>query len=207
MRQPRTEIKTTTLAILFAALACASCGAAPQEHTAEPRQIPPSDRDPLPFTPAPEGVGETDRTVALSATGGEDQARQMLLALVRAVRDADERRLEELFADELVITQGHARPERRARSTAVQRILVNARRGLIQPDVEVEELIDLSSVEVSRAAQHWQGREPPDGIRPTDVVVEVTLLPEGRALRPLLGWVLRGLVVVRPGRDARIVAL
>ncbi len=194
--------------VALSLLACASCGASTEERAVELPSIPPTDRDPLPFTPAPEASGHTDRTVSLSAAGGEDQARQMLLSLLRAVRDADERQLEQLFADELTLIQGRTRPEPRPRSVEIQHLLLHARRGVIQPDLAIEEMVDLTTVEVSRAAQHWPGRDLPEGVRPTDLVVEVTLLAEGRApLRAMLQWTLRGQIVVRPGRDARIVAL
>jgi len=42
----------------------------------------------------------------------------------------------------------------------------------------------------------------------TDLVLEVPLREPGRGpLRTILGWSVRGQLVVRPGRDARIVAL
>lgn len=195
---------STLLALVAAsALGCGSGGGAP---SARP-MLPPSDRDPLPFTPAPETEGRTDDTVALAAAGGEDQARRMLPALLAAARDGDERTLRQLFADEVTQVQSpDADP--RPHDVVVGRILLFARRTLIQPDVQVEELVDLANVRASRAAQIFEGRGLPRGLRATDVVLEVPLLEAGRApLRSMLEWHLRGTLVVRPGRDPRIVGL
>ncbi len=149
--------------------------------------LPATNRDPLPYTPPPSTTeGHTGQTVALAASGGEDQARRMLPALLRAIRDVDERELEQLLAE---------------------RILIYARRSVLPADARVSELVDLEQLEVRRAAQFWP-RDMPQAVRPTDLVVEVPIHEPGRApLRTLLGWHLRGQLVVRPGRDPRIVAL
>jgi hypothetical protein len=90
----------------------------------------------------------------------------------------------------------------------IERVLLLARRALIQPDVPVEALVDLANARASRAAQTFEGRALPRELRPTDVVLDVPLLEAGRApLRSMLGWHLRGTIVVRPGPDPRIVGL
>jgi hypothetical protein len=195
--------RSTTLFALVIALGCGSGGEAPSARS----RLPPSDRDPLPFTPAPAPAGRTDEPVALAAAGGEDQARRMLPALLAAARDGDQRALEQLLADEITNVQTpDVAP--RPREVVVERVLLFARRALIQPDVRVEELVDLTNARASRAAQSFEGREVPRELRPTDVVLEVPLLEAGRApLRSMLGWHLRGTIVVRPGRDPRIVGL
>jgi hypothetical protein len=198
--------------VALIALFLFGCGAPaePEEEVAHTSgdEVPASDRDPLPFTPLPTGTGRTDQTVALVAAGGEDQARQLVPALLRAVRDADERALDQLFADEVAQTTGRSDVPPRPRAVLVERILIYAQQQVVQPDVPLDELVDFASVQVMRAAQFWQGRELPEGISPTDVVVEVPLLDAGRGpLRGMLGWHLRGRMVVRPGRDPRIVAL
>jgi hypothetical protein len=193
-------------------LALSACGGSVQLDGPDIRdartaddQVPASDRDPLPYTPVPRAANaSTDETVALAASGGEDQARQLLPILIRAIRDADERQLDQLFADDIVQGQSEPRP----RSVLVQRVLIYARRQIIAADTPVEELVDIPNVQVARAGQFWQGRSPPPGVRPNDIVVEVPLLEAGRLpLRTTLGWQLRGYLVVRPGRDPRIVAL
>lgn len=196
------------VALVFVLVLC-GCGAATTEERSASSTLPATDRDPLPFTPAPEADGRTDRTVSLAASGGEDQARQMLPVLLRAIRDADQHQLEQLFADEVIQVQGQGeRTQVRPRALVLERILAYARRTIIQPDVEVDEMVDLPNVQVSRAAQFWQGREMPPGVRATDLVVQAPLLDAGRApLRAVLMWHLTGHMVVRPGRDPRIVAL
>lgn len=171
--------------------------------------LPATDRDPLPYTPPPSTTeGHTGQTVALAASGGEDQARRMLPALLRAIRDVDERELEQLLAEEITqVRVRRGRPAGQPRSAWIQRILIYARRSVLPADARVSELVDLEQLEVRRAAQFWP-RDMPQAVRPTDLVVEVPIHEPGRApLRTLLGWHLRGQLVVRPGRDPRIVAL
>jgi hypothetical protein len=201
--------------LVLTAVLCCACGtpapaAEPGDRATAGRTLPATDRDPLPFTPAPGGEGHTGRTISLAASGGEDQARRMLPALLRALRDADERELESLFAEEVraVDARRGRRGTARPRATLVQRMLIYARRSVIAPDADVDDLVDLSRLEVQRAAEHWRNRDVPESLRPTDLVVEVPIRDSARgALRTMLGWHLRGHLVVRPGRDPRIVAL
>lgn len=181
------------------------CGGA--VDAASGRSVPPSDRDPLHFTPTPATEGHTDEPVALAAAGGEDQARRLLPALLVAVRDADERGLEQLLDTQVVSLLQNRSAAVRPREVVVQRLLLYARRSVIQPDVGVEELIELGSVQTSRAAQFFEGREMPEGLRATDVVLEVSVHDAARgALGAMFRWHARGAMVVRPGRDPRIVA-
>jgi hypothetical protein len=199
---------------LACALVAGACGAAPatpvpaeRSHTG--RAPPPSDADPLPYTPGPGPAGETDRAVALAVSGGEDQARRMLPALLLALRDGDEQRLAQLLADDLSYVHGDPTATR-SRSGLVQSVSNQARRAALQPDLTVEQLVDLESVRVTRAAQYWQDRPMPTGLVATDLVVEVSVSEEGRvALRNMLGqaWNAHGALVVRPGSDPRILAL
>ncbi len=193
------------LLAIAGAVLLAACASAPVERASS--RLPATDRDPLPFTPAPEVEGQTDRTVALAAAGGEDQARQMLPVLLRAMRDADRSQLEAILAEQIVEQQGHAEPELQSRGNVVERILAFARRSTLAPDVEVEQLVDLGSVTVVRAAQHWPAGNLPPGLRGTDLVVEVRVLEHGaQPLGLLLRWRSRGSLVVRPGREPLIVA-
>jgi hypothetical protein len=146
--------------------------------------------------------------VALAASGGEDQARRMLPALLEAMRDGDARALEQLLSDEVVASRGRSRSRPSPRATLIQQILLYARRGLIPADAAPGDLVGLDALRVLRAAQHWRGRDAPDGVQRTDLVVEFPVLEPGRGpLRSVLGWHRRGFIVVRPGRDSRIVAL
>lgn len=195
---------------------CASCGPAPEPEpsiparsSGGPAQLPATDRDPLPYTPPPTTNGRAGEQVSLAAAGGEDQARRMLPSFLRAVRDADERELGQLLAEEVgSVRSRRARQSGRPRATLIQRILVYARRSILPPDVEVDDLVDLERLRVSRASEFWHGRDMPRVVLPTDLVLEVPLLEPGRGpLRTLLGWSVRGHLVIRPGRDGRIVAM
>lgn len=180
----------------------------PSPTTTAGSGLPVTDRDPVPYTPPAQARGRTGATVALAASGGEDQARRMLVALLEAVRDGDDARLAELFAEEVAVARGRDTSTVRPRSAVIQRVLIYARRGVISGSVPVDEMVELGSVEISRAATHYRGRDAPPNIRPTDLVVQVSILEAGRtALRTMLGWHPGGLFVVRAGRDARIVAM
>lgn len=172
--------------------------------------VPVTDHDPLPYAPAPRAEGSTDEPVALVAAGGEDQARWMLHDLLMAMRDGDERRLEQLLADELLSPYPGEGGRLRPRAAVIPQILTVSRRGLIQPDVQIGALVELDRVEVSRAARFFEHRSLPAGLRATDIVVVVPMRDEGRTpMRMMLGphWQLRGHLVIRPGQDARVVAL
>jgi len=197
-------------------VACLALGCGPGAPSADVAatgrmQLPATDRDPLPYTPPPTETAVAGGTVSLAAAGGEDQARQMLPALVRALRDVDEigeRELTQLFADQIgLVSARHASRPGRPRATVVQRMLIYARRSIIPQDAEVADLFDLRAIQVSRASTFFRGRELPSTVRLTDTVVVVPVLAPGRVpMRTLLGWVGRGHLVVRPGRDPRIVA-
>ncbi len=135
----------------------------------------------------------------------------MLPALVRALRDVDEtsdRELTQLFAEEVgLVAARHASRPGRPRATVVQRMLIYARRSIIPQDAEISDLFDLRALQVSRASTFFRGRELPSTVHATDTVVIVPVLARGRVpMRTLMGWVGRGHIVVRSGRDPRIVA-
>lgn len=199
--------------LILALLLASSCGSPAAQGglrtaVAGRPSFPATDRDPVPYTPPPADAAHTGDTVALSAAGGEDQARQMLPALIRALRDADERALEGLFAEDVgEVEARRATRGGRPRASLVERMLLYARRSIIASDAPVEDLLDLNEIRVMRASRFFQGRELPSGVRLTDLVVEAPLLEPGRTpLRTLLGWNGRGTIVVRAGHDARIVA-
>ncbi|MGE0791907.1 MAG: hypothetical protein AB7S26_39905 [Sandaracinaceae bacterium] len=199
-----------SLGALALALGLAACGAdaphpAPRAHA---RTMPATDHDPLPYTPSPTERGRAGAPVALAAAGGEDQARRMLPAFLTAIRDADERELARLLSEELAVVQAQrGRGVAQSRATLIQRVLVYAQRSLVPTDAAVEELVDLENLEVRRARELWHDALP-EGLLATDLVIEVRPLDAGRtALRILLGWGVTGRLVVRPGREPRIVAL
>ena len=211
-------ISARTLAGWCAVCVCLSgavaCGAAEEQTPSSlvaRSSLPATDRDPLPYTPPPTETAIAGDTVALAAAGGEDQARQMLPALIYALRDVNEngeRELTQLFAEEVgLVAARHASRPGRPRATLIQRMLIYARRSIIPADAEVEDLFDVAAIQVFRASVFFRGRELPSTVRVTDTVVVVPVLADGRVpMRTLMGWVGRGYLVVRPGRDPRIVA-
>jgi hypothetical protein len=193
-------MRSAIVVMLFTACGAAA-GGAPADI------VPATDRDPLHHTPPAVSAGPAGAPIGLTAGGGEDQARQMLPAFITAVRDADEAALDRMLEAEVArVTNADQRPHPRAQ--LVQIILAYARRATIPAELRVEDLVDLANVRVSRAAHFFEERRMPASVRPSDVVVEAPLLPEGRApLAAMLRWNARGYLVVRPGRDPRIVAL
>lgn len=207
----RRMLRALAIGVLSASTAM-GCGSVPPREeppaVSSAGGVPATDRDPLPYTPEPSTDARAGTTVSLAAAGGEDQARRMLPELLIAVRDGDERQLENLFAEEVVMLDDRRRGGPRLRAEQVQRILVYARRSILAADADPEDLVDLSQVAVRRAAEFFDGEEMPERLRPTDLVVEVPVQDEARgALRTVLGWHLRGHLIVRPGRDPRIVAM
>ncbi|MCA9605590.1 MAG: hypothetical protein KC619_08355 [Myxococcales bacterium] len=201
---------TSRLPALLLAATCACGGAAPREAAAPPPrgELPVTDRDPLPHTPPPSELALAGEPGALAAAGGEDQARRMLPALVEALRDgteAGERRLVGLFEDEVGLVARPATTQPRA--TLVLRLVSHARRGVVPRDALAEDLFDLEGVRVERAARFFANRELPRTAQPTDLVVLVPVREPGRSsMRQLFGWTVNAHLLVRPGREPRIVA-
>ncbi|MGF1467028.1 MAG: hypothetical protein ACFCGT_12925 [Sandaracinaceae bacterium] len=140
--------------------------------------------------------------------GGEDQARRLVPVLLESLRDADEARLRELLAEAITAVGGRRHDVVRPRSYYIQRVLTHARRVSLPADRSVEEMVDLPLIRVTRAAVYWNRQPLPQLLRPTDLVVEVPIRePARQALGLLLAWQVRGILVVRPGTEPRIVAL
>ncbi len=199
----------SALPVLLAAATCACGGADPSASAAgAPRaELPVTDHDPLPHTPPPSEAALAGEPGALAAAGGEDQARRMLPALVDAMREADggERRLVGLFDDEVGLVARAATTQPRA--TLIVRLVSHARRGAIPAEAAVEDLFELDRVRVERASRFFANRELPRTSRPTDLVLLAPVREAGRSpMRALFGWTTTAHLVVRPGRDPRIVA-
>lgn len=197
--------------LVLLTLGCGAASTGSEASLVARSSLPATDRDPLPYTPPPADPGLAGETMALAASGGEDQARQMLRALVGALRDVGtqgERPLTALFDEEVgQVADRVATRAGRPRAGIVQRLLIYARRSIIPPEAEVAELFDLDDVEVHRASVFFRNRELPSTVTATDLVVQAPILAPGRnPMRTLFGWSDRGTLVVRPGREPRIVA-
>lgn len=200
--------KRARAAVGLAPLALAlACGGATATETAGP---PPTDRDPLPYVPTPGPEGRTGGPVALALSGGEEQARRLVPSFLEAVRDQDETRMRALLSDPLGALQRQARRGHvtMTRSQLLQRVRIYSRRVPLSPDIPVGDLVNLAALRVERAAAYWSADALPGSLRATDIVVEIPIRDLGRPpLRMLLGWHERGVMVVRPGRVPRVVAL
>lgn len=182
-----------------------ACVSAPPPRAQRPRG-PVTDRDPLPYSPPPAEFGIAGETVALAAAGGEDQARRILPAFIRAVQRASERELDALLAEEVAIIPVRTRRRILPRAALI-RALVSARRRILDPDVDVAELIDLDQVAVVRASAFFRNRALPAPVLGSDLVVTAPVRSQGRVpLQRLFGWAGQARLVVRPGADPRIVA-
>lgn len=196
---------TPRVAALGALALFVGCGgsAGSLGHTSTPLTTPVTDADPLPFVPRPQSsdaiVRVEGESAALITAGGEDQARRMVPALIAAIRDADQMRLDHMLADEIISIRRIG--ERRSRAAFVQRIVLYGRRSLIANDARLEDLVELGRLRVLRASQHFAQGPLPSGVQATDLVVEVPVREgTGRtALRILLGWNTRGYLLVRSG--------
>jgi len=200
-------------ALALAAAFAAGCGGDPSTEPLRATRsgLPATDRDPLPYTPPPTAEALAGDTVALAAAGGEDQARRMLPALVHALSDpadSGDRALTELFAERVGrVPRQHAQRPGIPRGLLVPRLRLHSRRSILSPDSTVDDLFDVRSIEVVRASSYFRRTPMPSTARVTDLVLVAPLLPAGAApLRTLLGWRGRGTLVIRPGREPRIVA-
>ena len=199
-------------------LASASCGAAsspsPGPDAAEfpaasaGADVPLTDGDPPTYAPLPDGTAHTGEAVGIATSGGFDQAKSVTVRLIRAVRDADEAELEALLADPLLSVYPQLGRRTRRRSDVIQFALQNPRRAGIGPEVALEQLVDLTHIEVMPLARHLGDLPVPSGLQGGDLLVRFPLTPIGQnVLRYLLGWPAQGGLVVRPGVEPQIVGL
>ncbi|MFW6086802.1 MAG: hypothetical protein ACODAG_06320 [Myxococcota bacterium] len=195
------------LVVAGALVACTlGCGGSPSAAEPTPpeasTEAPPATTwDPPPWVPPPEDDPRTGRVAGLSASGGFDQPRWLLVRLVRAIRDADRASLEQLLTDPVY----SRRLRRRPRAWWLDRLTSNPRPRGLGSEVPVDRLIALRGVE-ARAVESL-GRLPP-GIRSSDLLLTVPLRARGRQLLgPLLFWRSEGQVLVRLEPEARVLGL
>jgi hypothetical protein len=194
---------------LVAAAFLAGCGGAAAPALAAPDVAPSTHRDPPSFRPLPEPAPATGALVGIRASGGENQAREVLVRLVGAVQDGDGDAIEELLAP-AVFHLASLRPGARARAAIparafAQQLLTASRIGLLRADARFEDLVDPDSVRIEPVEADFPRELPPD-LRPGDLVVRFALAPEGRRALQMLAPDGRGSLVVRPGERAQIVA-
>lgn len=179
------------------------CASTPPPPTASSRASDPdfvaTEREP--FTPPPARGGQTGQSSALRVGSGEAQARAIALSFVRALIEGDRGTIHALLAERIV----HAVDGRQVpRAAEVERCMGGADLLTYEPDLTVEDLVDVRGVQVERA-EHYHAEMPiPVGIERSDLVVSLPPLRTGRSRRrvPCLAR-----VYVRTGTEARIVAL
>lgn len=172
-----------------------------------PPRVPSTHRDPPVYLPPPGERGETGSVVSLAASSGDEQARDLVVALVIGIRDQDVGAVEALLAPTVLYTST-LRQGRSAASVSASAFaghLVSAARAAhVRGDARLEELVDLGSIRVAPVASAFPG-ELPRELEPGDRVVRFEVTPLGR--RALAALAREGVValVVRPGQGARIV--
>lgn len=177
-----------------------ACGAAPPPITDEP--IPATDRDPSTWTPTSTREGHTGEPSTLSLSGGQEQARALLLALVVAVRDGNVNAIEATLAERVAHAQVGLARTTWTRAALARQILAGAAASHVEADATFESLIEPATIRVLDVATHFEGVIPP-GVEPTDEVVVFTPTALGRRLLAGLG---ASALVVRPGPTPHIIA-
>jgi hypothetical protein len=185
-------------------LACASRAPAPAQPRVAARLEagqPFAERDRPHFTPLPRS-GPAQDPHALRTRGDDEQARDLAMAMVRALVHADELALRDLLDERLV----HAlEGSQRARTEWIERCVKDARALAYGIVPEAEALVDLDAIVVRTAALHHKDVPLPGGLEPSDLVVTLpprSLSRDGtRSLQCLTG------IYVRPGPSPRIVGV
>lgn len=175
----------------------------------DPTALPPTDRDPPPYAPGPTEEARTGPAVGVVTTGGFEQARNLTLRVLEALRDGDRETLEDHLSDPVGRTRPRLIAPRFPRSQMLDQMLSqHRRRYAVRPDTPIEDIVDPNGIAVVPLAQHDEGGELPEGFLATDLLVEVPVREGGRRfLGVTLQWLGEGKLVVRPGPDARVVAL
>ncbi len=188
-------------ALPLVTLMLAACGGAPAPPAETP--VPSSARDPAPHFPPPSSFARTGGPVGLVVSGGEEQARQLFVSLVLAMRDGDEAEIARMLAERV----GHAAGTGAVhttwpRGTMAHQLAVSTGSSHLDPDAPFESLVDPTTLRVTAAASHFRAGLPA-GVAPTDLVVLFVPTAIGRRA---LGALAAGVVVVRPGPDPLVVA-
>lgn len=183
---------------MITSLALAAC--ASTVPPVEAPVAPSTHRDPPTYVPAPEAEPTTGALVGAIASGGEDQARALLVAIVLGIRDGDVEALRALLADEVLQA---VRSRRISGARLAEQWVARARLARLPSELPFEALIEVESIRVTPIP-----REPETaGLLPSDLLVRFTVTQLARhALGALASADGRGALVVRPGEDPRVVA-
>jgi hypothetical protein len=181
-------------------LGCAPSAAPPPVAApAADTRFTPVEREP--YTPPPRRRGSTGRAQALIVGSGEAQARATAMAFVAALLDGDHGSVHGLLAPRVV----HAVDGRQVtRADEVERCMGGADVLSYEPDLVVDDVIDVRAVEVERAGDYHAEMPIPVGIEPSDLVVTLPAR-RGSATHQRIPCLAR--IYVRTGSKPQIVAL
>ncbi len=178
----------------------AACGSAAPPITDE--RVPSTDRDPPTWVPSATSEGQTGEPVAVSLSGGAEQARALLTTLVLAIRDDNETALAATLAERVAHAQTGLARTTWTRAALARQMLAAAAASHVEADAAFETLIDPASIRVLDALTHFEGTVPAS-VDPSDQVVSFTPTALGRRLLAGLG---SNAIVVRPGPTPLVIA-
>jgi len=116
------------------------------------------------FRPGTRADDQFNVKLDLQARPGDRLVAAVLLAALRA--------LEQLLSEDVGEIDARSTTRGgRPRASLVERMLLYARRSIIASDVQIEDLVDLNEIRVTRASRFFQGRELPSGVRLTALVL------------------------------------
>lgn len=193
---------------LLLGAACASPSASPPPRAA-PRGGPGLDPQ-LALPAARAELGTTGgREGGLRLADGEDEAREVVARLLRAVLDADRPTLETLVDDPVGRTLPRLGPLDRERGPVLDSVVRSPLRTGHESSADLDALVHESRITVSTLPAYLGTEALPMGFHARDRVVRLPLTPLGSQLFHALlpGWLGEGVVVVRPGSPRPIVAL
>lgn len=188
-----------TVGPLVALLVAQGCGGALPTHATEPRS---SFED-----PPPSPIAET-----LESGEGREQAHELLVTLVQALIEEDAERLSRLLDERLLSAAAMERgdvPGLRSavlRETWLRQLLASVHAARLPYATRASAMIDASSIEVALAGAFYPRDGLPREILPSDVVVRFRVSAQGRRALSGLAPSGVGLVVIRPGAEARVIA-
>jgi hypothetical protein len=194
-------------------LSLVACGAgsssargARHQDNQEPR-APLTDQDPDPFRPQPNAARNEDGAQALSVTSHVDNAVQVALAFLSAVRDADMTRARDLMADQMF--RLGERDFYRPMSASVALVQLQRAAARTRPaggrPAPTARLVQLQDVEVTPPRPSTV--EAAQRLQPGDSLVTFPVTPEGRVelARWYPGWSARVRILVRTSGTPRVI--
>lgn len=159
--------------------------------------------------PANHGAADGERQVL---SGGSVQAHDLLIELVSGLLDEDDVRVSRLLEERMVsaaaTNHGDAPGPRSSleRSAWVRQMIAAVHAARLPAGTPVSEVIEAGSITVDVAASYYPEDGLPREVVATDLVVRFRVAPPGRRALSGLAPSGSGLVVIRPGPEARVIA-